>query len=78
MKCYKYLYFFLSIIFKDLTSVQNLQKKHTLLEADVASHQDRIEGVKITADQFVDGGHFDSDNIRAKQVCSQTVFNLPR
>lgn len=59
----------LFIIFKDLTSVQNLQKKHTLLEADVASHQDRIEGVKITADQFVDGGHFDADNIRAKQVC---------
>ncbi|XP_025205987.1 spectrin alpha chain isoform X1 [Melanaphis sacchari] len=53
---------------KDLTSVQNLQKKHTLLEADVASHQDRIEGVKITSDQFVDGGHFDADNIRAKQV----------
>jgi len=42
------------------------------LEADVASHQDRIEGVKITADQFVDGGHFDADNIRAKQVI--TIF----
>lgn len=56
------------ILFKDLTSVQNLQKKHTLLEADVASHQDRIEGIKITADQFVDGGHFDADNIRTKQV----------
>lgn len=56
---------------KDLTSVQNLQKKHTLLEADVASHQDRIEGVKITADQFVDGGHFDADNIHAKQVSIQ-------
>lgn len=38
------------------------------MEADVASHQDRIEGIKITADQFVDGGHFDADNIRAKQV----------
>lgn len=42
-----------------------------MLEADVASHQDRIEGVKITADQFVDGGHFDADNIHAKQVCTQ-------
>lgn len=39
-----------------------------MLEADVASHQDRIEGVKITADQFVDSGHFDANNIRAKQV----------
>lgn len=26
---------------KDLTSVQNLQKKHALLEADVAAHQVR-------------------------------------
>lgn len=59
---------------KDLTSVQNLQKKHTLLEADVASHQDRIEGIKITADQFVDSGHFDADNIRAKQVNSYIVI----
>src|SRR5687767_12277738 len=28
---------------KDLTSVQNLQKKHALLESDIASHQDRID-----------------------------------
>lgn len=27
---------------KDLTSVQNLQKKHALLEADVAAHQVRL------------------------------------
>lgn len=27
---------------KDLTNVQNLQKKHALLEADVAAHQ--VEG----------------------------------
>lgn len=60
--------YFICIFVKDLTSVQNLQKKHTLLEADVASHQDRIEGIKITADQFVNGGHFDADNIHAKQV----------
>ncbi|XP_054270638.1 spectrin alpha chain-like isoform X2 [Macrosteles quadrilineatus] len=52
---------------KDLTSVQNSQKKHALLEADVGSHQDRIEGIKQNAQQFVDNGHFDADNIRAKQ-----------
>ena len=28
---------------KDLTSVQNLQIKHTLLDADVGTHQDRID-----------------------------------
>ncbi|XP_021352010.1 spectrin alpha chain-like [Mizuhopecten yessoensis] len=53
---------------KDLTSVQNLQKKHALLEADVAAHQDRIDGIVIQADQFVESGHFDSENIKAKQI----------
>ncbi|GLV31595.1 alpha Spectrin [Carabus blaptoides fortunei] len=52
---------------KDLTSVQNLQKKHTLLEADVGSHQDRIESIKVAATQFIERGHFDSDNIGSKQ-----------
>lgn len=51
---------------KDLTSVQNLLKKHALVEADVNSHQDRIDGVKIAAEQFVEQGHFDSENIKAK------------
>jgi len=53
---------------KDLTSVQNLQKKHALLEADVGSHLDRIESIRGAADQFVQCGHFDADNIRVKQV----------
>ncbi|XP_059483573.1 spectrin alpha chain isoform X3 [Neocloeon triangulifer] len=52
---------------KDLTSVQNLQKKHALLEADVASHQERIEGINSAAETFVERGHFDADNIRNKQ-----------
>ena len=52
---------------KDLTSVQNLQKKHALLEADVMAHQDRIEGIKVAATKFVEGGHFDADNIRNKE-----------
>ena len=53
---------------KDLTSVQNLQKKHALLEADVTSHQDRIDAIKLAAQQFVDSGHFDVDSIITKQV----------
>lgn len=48
--------------------MQNLQKKHALLEADVGSHQDRIEGIRIAANQFIERGHFDADNIHAKQV----------
>ncbi|XP_052259701.1 spectrin alpha chain-like isoform X3 [Dreissena polymorpha] len=53
---------------QDLTSVQNLQKKHALLEADVAAHQDRIENIAVQAKSFVESGHFDSDNIKAKQT----------
>uniref|UniRef100_A0A452V9S3 Spectrin alpha chain, non-erythrocytic 1 n=1 Tax=Ursus maritimus TaxID=29073 RepID=A0A452V9S3_URSMA len=52
---------------KDLTNVQNLQKKHALLEADVAAHQDRIDGITIQARQFQDAGHFDAENIKKKQ-----------
>lgn len=51
---------------QDLTSVQNLQKKHALLEADVGSHQDRIEGIKQASNQFVERGHFDAENIAHK------------
>lgn len=53
---------------KDLTSVQNLLKKHALLETDIHSHQDRMDGIRIAADQFCDAGHFDAENIKAKQT----------
>ena len=53
---------------KDLTSVQNLMKKHALLEADVVSHQDRVDGVVIQANLFVEKGHFDAEAINAKQA----------
>lgn len=52
---------------RDLTSVQNLQKKHALLEADVGSHADRVEGIRTASQQFVERGHFDADNIKSKQ-----------
>lgn len=52
---------------KDLTSVQNLQKKHALLESDVAARQDRVDGIAQAAQQFVDSGHFDADSIKNKQ-----------
>ena len=57
-----------------MTSVQNLQKKQALLEADVASHQDRIDGVRIAAEQFSQAGHFDADNIVAKVSICILIF----
>lgn len=51
-----------------MTSVQNLQKKHALLEADVGSHAERIDAIRNQAEQFIEKGHFDADNIQAKRV----------
>ncbi|XP_037302817.1 LOW QUALITY PROTEIN: spectrin alpha chain-like, partial [Manduca sexta] len=51
----------------DLTSVQNLQKKHALLEADVSSHAERIDAIRTQAEQFIERDHFDADNIKAKR-----------
>ena len=59
---------------KDLTSVQNLQKKHALLEADVSSHQDRIDGIKSAVQQFIDSAHFDVDSILTKQVNHKKII----
>jgi len=53
---------------KDLTSVQNLQKKHLLLESDVAGHSERIDNVKVTAGEFITKGHFDKENIEKKYL----------
>lgn len=59
---------------KDLTSVQNLQKKHALLEADVAAHQDRVETIKVAANKFVESGHFDAENIGNKAKSLTTRY----
>jgi spectrin alpha len=53
---------------KDLLSVQNLIKKHQLIQADLVSHKDRIDAVNAQADDFVAAKHFDSENIRLKQT----------
>ncbi|XP_064649219.1 spectrin alpha chain-like isoform X2 [Lineus longissimus] len=52
---------------KDLTSVQNLQKKHQLVEGDIGSHSDRIEEIRCQAANFVECAHFDADNINDKK-----------
>ena len=52
---------------KDLTSVQNLIKKHQLIQADIVSHKERIDAVNAQADAFVAAKHFDSENIKLKQ-----------
>merc|ERR550534_2419576 len=52
---------------KDLASVQNLMKKHQLVEADIIAHEDRIKDMIDQSDSLVDSGQFDSNDIRDKK-----------
>ena len=50
---------------RDLASVQNLLKKHQLIEADVLAHEEPIKDLNTTADQFISNNLFDTDAIRS-------------
>ena len=52
---------------KDLASVQNLSKKHQLLEADIAAHEDRIKDLNAQADQFIESGVWDAESIEVRK-----------
>lgn len=52
---------------KDLATVQNLLKKHQLLEADVKAHEDRVSDLNNQADAFIDSGMWDTETIREKK-----------
>lgn len=52
---------------KDLASVQNLMKKHQLVEADIQAHEDRIKDMNTQADSLVESGQFDSAGIQEKR-----------
>lgn len=52
---------------KDLSSVQNLMKKHQLVEADIQAHEDRIKDMNAQADSLVESGQFDSAGIQEKR-----------
>ena len=52
---------------KDLASVQNLSKKHQLLEADIAAHEDRIKDLNSQADQFIESGVWDAESIEVRK-----------
>merc|ERR1719447_754159 len=52
---------------KDLASVQNLMKKHQLVEADIIAHEDRIKDMIDQSDSLVSSGQFDSADIIDKR-----------
>ncbi|XP_050686605.1 spectrin alpha chain-like [Eriocheir sinensis] len=49
-----------------LTAVQNLQKKHQALEAEIQSHEPVISTVNSRAQQMIRSGHFASADIEVK------------
>merc|ERR1719458_2417782 len=52
---------------KDLASVQNLTKKHQLVEADILSHEDRIKDMNEQADSLISSEQFDAKDIEEKR-----------
>ena len=53
---------------KDLASVQNLTKKHQLLEADISSHEERIADMNEQANSLVSCEQFDTADIDNKRT----------
>lgn len=60
---------------KDLTSVQNLQKKHDQLESDIQAHQDKMNSINDQADQFVSNEHFNAAPIDEKRNAVAERYN---
>ena len=52
---------------KDLASVENLLKKHQLLEADINSHADRIRDMNNQADSLLESEQFDRNQIDGRR-----------
>ena len=50
---------------RDLASVQNLLKKHLLIDADVKAHEDPIKELNGTGQQFLNNNLFDTDTIKS-------------
>ena len=55
---------------KDLASVQNLLKRHTLLESDVLGHGETCEQIKDTAGTFERSNHFMKEEIQERAAAA--------
>ena len=60
---------------KDLTSVQNLQKKLKDTESDIIARKERIDAIQQAAHLFEESGHFDAVNIARRQHLLVSKFN---
>lgn len=60
---------------KDLATVNNLLKKHTILENDIQQHTENCETINDAADQFVKNNHFMSEEIQQRAQDAITRFH---
>lgn len=63
---------------KDLASVQNMTKKHQLVEDDITAHEERISEMNHQADSLVESGQFDSESIEEKRTSITQRFEKIR
>jgi spectrin alpha len=62
---------------RDLATVQNLLKKHQLVEADVNAHEEPIKELNTTADLFIENNLFDTEQIaKTKQSIDERFENV--
>lgn len=52
---------------KDLASIENLLKKHQLLEADIIAHQDRVQEMNQQADSLLERDQFAGQQIAERR-----------
>lgn len=52
---------------KVLATVQNLQKKHQLLEADILAHEDRVKDMNNQADVLLESDQFDGPVVEERR-----------
>lgn len=57
---------------RDLTSIENLLKKHQLLEADIHAHSDRVAEMNAQADSLLESEQFDKQSIDDRR---KVIFN---
>ncbi|MEQ2177746.1 Spectrin alpha chain, non-erythrocytic 1 [Goodea atripinnis] len=59
---------------KDLASVNNLLKKHQLLEADISAHEDRLKDLNGQADSLMASNAFDTSQVKDKRDAVNARF----
>uniref|UniRef100_A0A183DQ64 SH3 domain-containing protein n=1 Tax=Gongylonema pulchrum TaxID=637853 RepID=A0A183DQ64_9BILA len=52
---------------KDLASIENLLKKHQLLEADISAHAERVREMNVQADNLLENEQFDQPEINGRR-----------